>query len=298
MGIEHVSAIEEDEETTAAVPEDESSAEEADEAPAESDSGTDEAPAEDAELVVSIGDEPAEPAEEEGRAPEWLRDLRKANREKDRRIRELEQRIQQAAPGQQAQQIGPRPTLESCGYDEEAFSTKLDEWFEAKRKQDDAKRVQEQTEAERRKRWESRVEAVNKAGAALKVRNYEDAVQAFDDVFSIVQRGVVFDLTEDPKDAALLRVALGKNPSVAKKLATIDSPVRFAGAVAKILYKDLNVKPRKIAPAPDTPVRSSVAGATAVDAALARLQAEADRTGNRTKVAAYLRQKNQAKQAA
>ena len=46
----------------------------------------------DDEVVVSIGEE-APPAEEEVRAPEWVRELRKTNREKERRIRELEARL-------------------------------------------------------------------------------------------------------------------------------------------------------------------------------------------------------------
>lgn len=135
------------------------------------------------------------------------------------------------------------------------------------------------------------------AASGLKVSDYDDASQAFEDTFSIVQQGIVIGGPEDPKASALLRYALGKNPKKAKELAAIKDPVKFAFAVAK-LETQLKVTPRKSAPPPDRQVRSSVAGATAVDNQLARLQAEADKTGDRSKVAAYLRQKNKAKQAA
>ena len=40
-------------------------------------------------LVITLGDEDPQQEEEQARAPEWVRELRKANREKDKRIREL-----------------------------------------------------------------------------------------------------------------------------------------------------------------------------------------------------------------
>jgi hypothetical protein len=60
----------------------------------------------------------------------------------------------------------------------------------------------------------------------------------------------------------------------------------------------MKVAPRKLIPPPDSQVRSTMSGAAAVDSQLERLQLEADKTGNRTKVAAYLRTKAKAKQAA
>jgi hypothetical protein len=49
--------------------------------------------------------------------------------------------------------------------------------------------------------------------------------------------------------------------------------------------------PQERGPAPDTHVSASFAGATAVDNAARALQAEADKTGDRSKVAAYMRDK-------
>jgi len=64
------------------------------------------------EVVVSIGEE-APPAEEEQRAPEWVRELRKANREKERRIRELEAKLQTTAQTENKPvALGPKPKLD------------------------------------------------------------------------------------------------------------------------------------------------------------------------------------------
>lgn len=258
------------------------------------------------ELVVSIGEAEGDGEEDEAAASPVIRDIRKAQREAVRALRQRErenaelkaelQRLKGGGP--EDQPLGARPTLESCGYDEDKFAAELESWHDRKRQQEEQRRQREESERQAQARWQSRVEAVNKAGSGLKVKDQEEALASFEDAFSVVQRGIVLDLTEDPKDAALLRYALGKNPEVAKKLAAIDNPVRFAGAVAKILYKDLNVKPRKAAPPPDRQVRSSVAGAAAVDSTLARLQAEADKTGDRSKVAKYLREKQRAALAA
>lgn len=249
------------------------------------------------EIVVSLGEEQPAPEEDERRAPEWLRELRKANREKDRRIRELEGRLAQANPAPAAVVVGDKPTMESCDFDADRFATELEAWHGRKMEADKQARERAQAEDQVRAQWQTRIDAVGTASSSLKLADLEDATHAFEDTFSLVQQGIVIGGPEDPKTAALLRYALGKNPGKAKELAAIKDPVKFAFAVAR-LETQLKVTPRKAAPAPDKPVRSTVAGAAAVDNQLLRLQEEADRTGDRTKVAAYLRDKQRAKQVA
>lgn len=248
------------------------------------------------EVIVSIGDEPAANDEEEHRAPEWVRDLRKSNREKDRRIRELEQQAARGAPAPQPVVVGDKPTLIGCDFDAEKFEGDLEAWHTRKREAEDQQRQRKQTEDQQRAQFQTRIDAVVTAAKTLKVADYEDASNAFEDTFSLVQQGIVVGGPEDPKSSALLRYALGKNPKKAKELAAISDPVKFAFAVAK-LETQLKVTPRKSAPAPDTPVRSSVAGAAAVDNQLQRLRDEAAKTGDFSKVMAY-RNQNRAKQRA
>lgn len=239
------------------------------------------------EVVVSFGDEaPPASEDEENRAPAWVKDLRKANREKDRRIRELEQRLNANAPQQeQAVTVGAKPTLESCDYDAEKFEAELESWHTRKREADQQKAKKDEAERAAKEAWTARVQTYEKAKAALKVQDFQDAEDALSDALSVVQQGVILSGAEKPE---LLVYALGKAPAKLKELASITDPVKFAFAVAK-LETQLKVQPRKQAPAPERRVTGSVP-VGGPDKTLERLEAEADKTGDRTKVAAYKRQ--------
>lgn len=260
---------------------------------ADADAGDgDAAAAADEELVVTIGDDPPPDEEDPAKAPEWVRELRKSNREKDRRIRELEQRVATAAPAPQAVVVGERPKLADFDFDEDKFGAALDAWLTRKSEADAQAQTKAREAAQQQAHWQTRIDAIAKAATGLKLPDYDDAAQAFEDLFpNVVHRGIIMGGPDDAKTSALLRYALGKNPKKAKELAAIADPVKFAFAVAK-LESQLKITPRKVAPAPDTVVRSSVAGAAAVDSTLKRLQEQADKTGDRTKVAQYMRDKS------
>lgn len=236
-------------------------------------------PADDGEIVVSLGGE--EPAEEEdpARAPPWLRDLRKSNREKDKRIRELEQQVASSAPAPAKIVLGERPKLADFDYDEDRHAAALDEWHAKKADADRQEREAKEATEKQRSQWLARLDAVVKAGEALKVRDSEDAIQAFEGYFSPVQQGIIIGGPDDAKTSAMLRVALGKNPAEARKLAAITDPVKFAVAIGKLETK-LTIQNRKPAPTPDTPVRSGVAGAGASEIHLKQLHDKARSTGD------------------
>lgn len=242
------------------------------------------------EVVVSIGEE-APPAEEEQRAPEWVRELRKANREKERRIRELEAKLQTTAQTENKPvALGPKPKLEEFDYDADRFEQALDAWHERKRQHDlETERVR-QAEQTQQQAWQAKLEGYSKAKAELKVRDYEDAEAIAQEVFNVTQQGVILQGADNP---ALVIYALGKNPKKAADLAKINDPVKFAFAVAK-LEKELKVTNRRAAPAPERVIQGSGRVSGAVDSTLERLRAEAEKTGNYTKVLQYKRQKQAA----
>lgn len=244
----------------------------------------------DAEVIVSLGEEQQE-EEDPARAPDWVRDLRKANREKDSRIRDLERQLATASPAPAAVVVGEKPTLEGCDYEPEKFATQLDAWHARKAQADEQQKKREETQNRERAQWTSRLDAVTKASEGLKVRDHEDATAAFEGAFSMVQQGIVLGGPEDAKTSAMLRYALGKNPAKARELASIQDPVKFAVALGK-LEMQLKVTPRKTAPAPDTRVSSAVSGAAAVDNQIERLREDARRTGDYSKVAEYRRQQD------
>lgn len=248
------------------------------------------------EVVVTIGDEPADSTEDEGRAPEWVRELRKSNREKDRRIRELEQKVASAAPAPAAVVVGAKPTLESCEFDPEKFETELEAWHARKSQADAEAAARKKTEDDAKAAWETKVNAYKAAQSTLKVRDFEDAEATARDTLSVMQQGIILQ-GMSAEAAATMVYALGKNPKKAKELAAIADPVQFAFAVAK-LETQLKVTPRKkVAPAPERKLSGNVAGSAAIDKTLERLREEAQRTGDLSKVQAYNREQRR-KQAA
>lgn len=248
---------------------------------------TPEASAED-ELIVTIGEE-APPQEEEKPAPEWVRELRKSHRELQKRNRELEAKLtQDQAP--KAPEIGKKPTLEDFDYDAEKFENSLAQWFERKRQADEqAAKVQADIEKQQQE-WQAKLQGYGKAKAELKVKDYDDAEGIVQESFNTTQQGVILQGADNP---ALLVYALGKNPKKAKELASISDPVKFAFAIAK-LETQLKVTNRKAAPPPEKTVQGTGRVSGAVDSTLDRLRADAEKSGDYSKVMAYKRQKRTA----
>ena len=241
------------------------------------------------EVVVSIGEE-APPPEEHTPAPEWVKELRKTNRELQRQNRELQGRLQAAPPETKPVVIGNKPKLEDHDYDADAYEEALTSWFERKRQADEINAKQEAEVMNQQKAWQAKLDGYGKAKAELRVKDFEDAEEVAQQVFSITQQGVLLQGADNP---ALVVYALGKNPAKAKELAEIKDPVKFAFAVAK-LEKDLKVTNRRQAPAPERIVTGTGRSSGAVDSTLERLREEAARTGNMTKVIQYRAQKRSA----
>ena len=241
------------------------------------------------EVVVSIGEE-APPPEEHTPAPEWVKELRKTNRELQRQNRELQARVQAAPPETKPVVIGNKPKLEDHDYDADAYEEALTSWFERKRQADEINAKQEAEVMNQQKAWQAKLDGYGKAKAELRVKDFEDAEEVAQQVFSITQQGVLLQGADNP---ALVVYALGKNPAKAKELAEIKDPVKFAFAVAK-LEKDLKVTNRRQAPAPERIISGTGRSSGAVDSTLERLRADAERTGNMTKVIAYKAQKRSA----
>ena len=248
------------------------------------------------EVVVTIGDEPA-PEEEEipATAAPWIKDLRKRNQETVKENRELKKKLEalQAAPAEQAVQLSEKPTLETCEYDTDRFEQELTQWHERKREHAEQERKKQEAGAKAQAEWQEKVNAYEKAKAAIKVPDMAEAEADAFEFLSVTQRGVALDAVDNP---ALVIYALGKNPKRLQALAAISNPIKFAVAL-RDLEKDMKVTPRKTAPLPESTVRGNARVSAGVDSTLERLRAEADRTGDRTKVVAYMRQQ-QAKQRA
>lgn len=274
------------------------SADEQDEAEGDQDDSDDSSDADDDEdhVIVTIGDEkPPVEDEEEKTAPKWVKDLRKQTKEQARRIRELEQEAAaKAAPVVKAPELGPKPTLEDCDWDAETFEQKLDEWKERKLKIDKAAEDEQKQKEAQQQEWQGRLSTYAKAKEGLKVRDFDDAESTVLSTLSVTQQGII---VQGADNSALVVYALGKNPEKAKELAGITDAVKFAFAIAK-LETQLNVQAKsKSAPAPEGKVRGSAPVSGSVDSNLERLRAEAEKTGDYSKVTQYRRQQKEKQKA-
>ena len=248
---------------------------------------------EEEDVVVSINGEAPDPeTEDDDRAPDWVRDLRKEYRNEKRRAKELEQKIEQLERGSApaSQPLGSKPTLEAADYDTERYETELASWYENKRTHDDQQNVVQSQQKAVQKEWETKLESYHSSKAELKVKDYDFAEDVVQDNLSVMQQGMIVQGADNP---ALVVYALGKNPKKAKELASITDPVKFAFAVAK-LETNLKVTKRKASSRPEKKISGTGRPSGSVDNTLERLRSEAEKTGDYSKVFQYKKQKQSA----
>ena len=246
---------------------------------------------EDMGLVVEIGGD-----DEDEAAPDWVNQLRRENRELKKWRKEQEAKAAvEAAPGYEP--LPPMPKAEDFDFDSEAHAAAVREWtlleVEHKRREDEAKSVQEQAA----QRWEAKQAAYEAGKEKLAAPDFDDAEAVVSEIFAKpfpgmnvadVRMGIIKSGAKDPNT---LVYALGRNPDKAKELAAIDDPVEFAFALGELSGKMKVVRSGK-APAPEKRIGGGVApGVTSTnDRTLERLRAEAEKTGDYTKVTQYRRQ--------
>jgi len=242
--------------------------------------------AEEDEIIISIDGETPPQEEEQSKAPEWVRKLRKDFRDVQRENRELKQQREVSAVSKPIE-LGKKPSLEDYDYDAEVFESELSKWYENKRKVDDTVAIQKAEQEKQQEQWQNTLQSYEKAKTELKVRDYEFAEDVVSETLSQTQQGIVLQGTDNP---AIVVYALGKNPKKAKELAAITDPVKFAFAVAK-LEGTLKVTNRKAPPPPEKAVTGTAKMSGTVDSTLERLRNEAEKTGDYTKIHAYKKQK-------
>lgn len=253
------------------------------------------------EVVVTIGDEepPAAEEEEPAKAAPWVKELRKSQQETNRKNRELERELAalkaaQKPADQELQQLAPKPTLQDHEYDADAYEKALEKWHDDKRAHDERERKKQEQGAKAQEAYQAKLASYNAEKAKLKVPDYADAEAEVLQALSPHQQGLI---VAKAKNSALTVYAIGKNPKKLAELAAISDPIDFALAVRE-LESQMKVTPKKIAPLPETSVRGNARmGGVVGDSTLERLRKEADQTGDRTKVARYMRDMKQKQKA-
>lgn len=249
------------------------------------------------EVSVEIADSQEAPEGEEGTedqaehkpAPGWVREVRNESRQVRKENRQLRQELamvkaQINGKGAEIKPLGPKPTLAQHDYDETKFAAALEDWHAQKAAADaEAAKAEAAAKAET-EAWQGRLAEYAKRKVALGAKDFDDAEAVVLDLLDTTQQGIIVHGSADP---ALVVYALGTNEDKARELAKIKDPVQFAFAVAR-LEGQMKVSKNRPTTSPEGRVvgeRRPAGG----DAALERLRAEADKTGDYSKVNAYKR---------
>ena len=196
-------------------------------------------------LEVSFGEEP-EPEEE---APTLVNKLRKMEREKSKRVKELELELERMKAGEQPK-IGAKPKLEDFDYDADEFEKAYETWQDQKR-QIDAKVAREQEAQEKANQaWQEKLKGYAEQKAKIPVKDYAEAESSVLSEFSEVQQSIIVKCAQN---SAMMIYGLGKNPKLLNDLAAIKDPIEFTWKVGQLETK-MNTSSKPKIPAPEKTV--------------------------------------------
>ena len=209
-------------------------------------------------------------------APEWVKKVREENRELKRQLKQREsQQFEQ-------QVLREKPTLDDHDYDSDAFEQDYAQWLTEKQQVDAQVHAERQKYQQYHERYKADVDAIK-----AKAPDYDEVELSVVDVLSEQKQGLLQMLVDNP---AKVVYALGKNsPAQLERLSKLDD-IQFAKQIVLMeMQMSSKTKSRnQNKPKPKTHELEGAAGGA--DTRLAKLEAEADRTGDRSKVAAYKKQ--------
>jgi hypothetical protein len=239
------------------------------------------------ELIVTIGDQ--EHKEDEEAAPNWVKELRKKNKEDQKRLRELEEENRKLKGGVPVEQEPKEPELEDFDYDADLFKKAMREYFDKKSKFEAKQAEQAKAQEEINKEWQAKNEAYAKAKSRFNAEKMADAESEVTSVLSPARQAMLMDVSDDP---AAMVVALGQNPEILRKIASIKSDGQ---AIKEMVKVEMQMKVQSKGKTPPPPERTiSGSGRTAGSSAnrLEELREKAHKTGDMTE---YLAEKRRQK---
>ncbi|MGS4233821.1 phage capsid protein [Serratia marcescens] len=212
---------------------------------------------------LQIGDEeislnPEEDDHIDGQpAPQWVKELRKGFKETQKENRELRRQLEQIqskpAEAQQPQSdvIPPKPTLESCEYDEAAFEQAMTDWHEKKGRAEQVKQQQQRQQQELQQRLTQRLTKHQERAAKLPVKDYREMEDIVRQEIPVIQQEILIHAADEGSE--LVAYALGKNQQLRQRVAAETDPIRAAFLLGQISQQvKLAPKPKKaIKPEPE-----------------------------------------------
>lgn len=237
---------------------------------------------------ITIGEPEAPTGNEEGKDSSVIRQLRDSQREEARKRKEAERKLAEVeakiAPAEtSAPVVSAKPRLEDHDYDAEAYETALDKWHEQKSARSAYEAKQRNAQEEENYRLQKIQDNYRAKADALPVdkAKFKAAEQEVRIALNPMQQLI---LLKSPV-AERLMMAIGNNPEKLDAISKLTDPIDLAMELGRIEKQLTSTKAIKSAPQPDRPL--SGVGSGPADTALERLEADAMKTGDRSKVVAY-----------
>ena len=247
---------------------------------------------------VEVQEEDAEPVEEtviafadEGEEADETQETPLVKRLREQ-LRDAQKRAHKASAP--AADNDPEPTIPArprsvsdFEYDEDRFAAAFDEYEAAKDKHAAWARREEDRKAARQRIAEEQTKKIQQQRNGLGVADYDARAALVQDRLSEQQLAVLIEGADNP---AKIIYALGRSEARLEELAEIGSLAKFAARLGQ-MEKEIKVT-KRTPPAPETRVSGGNASVAigGTDKELERLEREADKTGDRTKVYQYKRE--------
>ena len=234
------------------------------------------------ETVVTFGDDEA-PEQQE--APDWVKNVRKENRDLNKQIKDLKK---QAAAGKADEDtaLGAEPTLEGSDYDADKYRDALRDWDKAKAKIDAKATTAKEAQDKQGQAYNARLSEYQEGKGAFDADQFDEAEDAVKGALSENQQSILIHAFGGK--AAPLIQGLGQDEKRLKELGTITDPIAFAVAATR-LETAMKVSQRRPKTVPETRTGGNIASGASSDKTLEKLRAEAAQTNDMSKVLAYKR---------
>lgn len=229
--------------------------------------------------AISIEIDEGEPEQE---SP-VIRSLRDRNRDMARRLKELEQNRDDKPV-----EVGPEPTLDDCDWDQDRFKADWAAWNDRKRKSDERQAQQNRQAEQANERWAASHSVYRAKAAELGVPDYDEAERIVGEALPVQVGNGVIQYFGDKAPAIVL--ALHRRPDLLEKMVQTakDDPLKALLDLRMMAEKVSVINKRKTpAPEAETVVRGSGSVSSVGNKTLEKLEAEADKTGDRSRLIAY-----------
>lgn len=181
--------------------------------------------------------------------------------------------------------------------DTELYDRQLEEYYAAKSAYDAKQREKQQREQQERAKVQDEIKAYRDAYDKIAARRSDaiDAEKMAADTLSNEQQAAIFTAAETPAMAAQLIYQLGlgllNGNKNAEQIVALDGPNigKFVKRIGQLELQIMNAPKKQPVPAPEKTVKASTA-VLSPEAHLAKLEAEAAKTGDRSAIIRYRKQ--------